>query len=412
MRGTTREYVIDPVKTSARGNRSSSSGGSGKGLPEYLQSSLDGGEGDSGKSQSRTNDKQSGVPLILSYLTGPLSVLATRRGRRNRFWAGLSVFSVVLAAIVIWMWRGLAYWSTQQNPVGAVMLLAAIVAVIAGFSAWTRAVVLAGRFEGPRLRRSPVWIRGQWAAGLFGIICPGMGLYIAGRSKHAAAALWMACITAISLLVLSRTEWLWSFNGHAGAFAVRPDLLEYILIGLSAAVVLGGLAWIVQALNGVRLAGRAPNRKAVSRKNWAAVALIVTVIVFPLLSRPADVAEALDREAAATGGEGMRIIPLHLSRAAVHLDPSRPEYVIRTIGFYEANGDQSTADAMRRELVARLEPSVPLLEEEGIVIPTAVVPAGRIIPATPDIEAVDGPVTTTIPAESLILDWEMSRAIP
>ncbi len=413
MSGQNKVYVIDPKSLKGKAKRSSSYGEAENELPDYLRSS--GGDGGSGQgtSQARTNDRQSGVPLILSYLTGPLSILATRRGRKSRFWAGLSVFSVILAIVVILMWRGFSYWSTQENPVGAVMLLALAVAVIAGFSAWTRAVVLAGRYEGTRLRRSPNWIRGSLAAGLFGIICPGMGLFVAGRSKRAAAALWMACLTVISLLVLSRAAWLWNFNAYAGAFAVRPETLEYVLMGASAAVVLGGLAWIVQALNGARLAGRASNRKTVSRRNWAAVALFISIIAFSILSRPAVVAEALDRGAAVASSEGMIIIPLHLSRAAILLDPSRPGYVIRAIELYESNGDQATADTMRRELIARLEPSVPLLEEEGIVILTAWIPAGEnVIPAASDIGAVDGTVKTTLPAEMLILDWELSRALP
>ncbi len=410
MSGPSKVYVINPKVS---GSLSSLSGKDGKGLPEYLRSSGDGGGSGRGTSQTRTNERQSGVPLILSYLAGPLSLLATRRGRRSRFWAGLSVFSVILFIIVIWMWKGFSYWSTRENPVVAVMLLAAVAAAISGVSAWTRAVVLAGRYEGPRLRRSPDWIRGPWAAGLFGIICPGMGLFVAGRSKQAAAALWMACMSAISLLVLSKAAWLWNFNAYAGAFAVRPDTLEYILMGASAAVVLGGLAWVVQALNGARLAGRASNRKTVSRRNWAAVALLVSIIVFSILSRPTAIAESLDRGAAVASSEGMRIIPLHLSRAAIRLDPSRPGYVIRAIGLYEDCGDQATADEMRRELVARLEPLVPLLEEEGMVIPTASIPDGEnVFPAAPDIENGDGPVIATIPAELLILDWDIDRLIP
>ena len=413
MSGPTKVYVIDPVGRKGSANMSSSSGNSGGELPEYLQSSgSDGGSGQ-GASRSRVNEKQSGVSLILSYLTGPLSILATRRGRKSRFWAGLSILSVILSITVIWMWRGISYWSMQENPVGAVMLIATAVAAISGFSAWTRAVVLAGRYEGPRLRRSPNWIRSPYAAGLFGIICPGMGLFVAGHSKQAAVALWMACLTVVSMLVLFRAAWLWNFNAYAGVFAVRPDVLEYVLMGASAAVVTGGLAWVVQALNGVRLAGRASNRKTVSRRNWAAVALLLSMIVFSALSRPAVVAETLDRGAVAASSEGMRIIPLYLSRAAVRLDPSRPGYVIRTIGLYEFNGDQAAADAMRRDLIARLEPSVPLLEEAGMVIPTAWIPNGEtIIPAVPESETIDGPVVRTIPAEMLILDWEMSRAIP
>jgi MFS family permease len=405
-------YIIDPVDPKSSVNVNSSSRDSKGELPEYLQPSSGGEQTGQGTYRSRGNEKQSGVPLILSYLAGPLSILATRRGRRSRFWAGLSLFSVTLSIVVIWMWTGLSYWSTRENPVGAVMILLAVAAVIFGFSAWTRAVVLVGRYEGPRLRRSPDWIRSSFVAGIFGIICPGMGLYVAGRSNRAAAALWMACLTVISMLVLARAAWLWNFNAYAGAFSVRPDTLEYTFIIAGATVVLGGLAWVVQALNGARLAGRAANRKTVSRRNWAAVALLVSMIAFAVLSRPAVVAEALDDGAAASRSEGMQIIPLYLSRAAVRLDPSRPAYVIRAIGLYEDNGDQVKADAMRRELIARLEPSLALLEEEGMVIPTAWMPDGMVIPASSDIDEPVEQAVVVVPAELMILDWEMIRTFP
>ncbi len=405
-------YVIDPVDPKSKVNVTSSSRDGEGELPEYLQSSGEEEQSGQGSVRSRAGEKQSGVPLILSYLAGPLSILATRRGRKSRFWAGLSVFSVILSIIVIWMWRGLSYWSTRENPIGAVMIIIAAAAVISGFSAWTRAVVLAGRHEGPRMRRSPDWIRSSFTVGIFGIMCPGMGLFVAGRSKRATAALWMACLTVISLLVLARAAWLWKFNTYAGAFAVRPDTLEYVFIFVGAAAVLGGLAWVVQALNGARLAGRAANRKTVSRRNWAAVALLVSMIAFSILSRPAVVAEALDGGAAAAGSEGLRIIPLYLSRAAVRLDPSQPGYVIRTIELYEASGDQARAEAMRRELVARLEPSLPLLEEEGLVIPTAWIPEGTVIPASPDFDTVTEPDIMVVPAELMMLEWDMSRIIP
>ena len=407
MSGPNKVYVIDPTDPKVKVNVTSSSRDSEGELPEYLQSSPEGEATGQGRARSRASEKQSGVPLILSYLTGPLSILATRRGRKSRFWAALSMFSVVLSIIVIWMWRGISYWSTRENPVGAVMIVLAAAAVISGFSAWTRAVVLAGRHEGPRLRRSPDWIRSSFAAGIFGIICPGMGLFVAGRSKRAAATLWMTCMTVISALVLARAAWLWNFNSYAGAFAVRPDTLEYIFIFASAAAVLGGLAWVVQALNGARLAGRAANRKTVSRRNWAAVALLVSMIAFSVLSRPAVVAEALDGGAGAASSEGMRIIPLHLSRAAVRLDPSQPAYVIRAIGLYEKRGDHASAEVLRRGLIARLEPSIGLLEEEGIVVPTAWMNEGTVIPASPDLDSVIEPASKVIPAEIMILDWDI-----
>ena len=53
------------------------------------------------------------------------------------------------------------------------------------------------------------------------------------------------------------------FNTYAGAFAVRPDTFEYVLISMSVVAVLGGLAWVVQALNGARLAPTLDDRRVI-----------------------------------------------------------------------------------------------------------------------------------------------------
>ena len=76
--------------------------------------------------------------------------------------------------------------------------------------------------------------------------------------------------------------------------------------------------------------------------------------------------------------------------------------------------DENTAaaiGAMRRELIARLEPSLALLEEEGMVIPTAWIPEGTVIPASPDIDEAVKPVAPVIPAELMILEWDMGLTI-
>ena len=435
MSGPNKVYVIDSgnPKNDAAGPVSVkpvSKGEDGKELPKYLQPSEKTARKNNKtpqarqRSQSRTKTRpqtrtqtkgrQSGVPLILSYFAGPLSVLATSRGRESRLWMGISISSVVLGIIVMWIWIGPSDWSTQKNPGGAVTLLMAAAAVIFGFSAWTRAIVLAGQYEGSRLKRMPDWIKGPLAAGLLGIIFPGMGLLVNGRSKQAISALWTACITVISLLFLSRAVWLWNFNLHAGVFAIRPNILEYALISASVAAALGCLVWIVQALNGVRLASLSSNRKTVSRSNWAAVALLISIVAFSALSRPAAVAEALDISAAVASGQGMRIIPLRLSLAAIRLDPSYPGYFVRAIRLYEDCGDQVSADLMRRDLIERLEPSVPLLEKEGIVIAKAGTPVGTTInsSALVDVRSDKVPAVRTMPAELLTLDWDMSRANP
>ncbi len=436
MNGRNKVYVIDPVDSKPDSkigvDISPSLGEDGKELPEYLRSSEDDSHGDSGgghgndgqrnrsdddsdrgTSRVRKKDRQSGVPLILSYIAGPCSILATARGRRSKVWAGLAASSVILSIAVIWMWEKIPYWSMRGTPAGAAMLLAAVAAVISGFSAWTKAVIQAGHYEGPRLRRSPGWIRKPLAAGLLGIIFPGMGLFVTGRARQAAVALWIACATVISVLFLISTEWLWNFNAYAGAFALNPDTLEHILIGIGVMAALGGLAWVVQALNGARLAGRVSSRKTVTRNSWAAVALLISVIAFSAFSRPAVIAEALDEAASAARGRGMRVIPLKLSLAAASLDPSRPGYVIKAIGLYEDIGDQATADLMRRDLIGRLETSVPLLEEAGIVRSKTGAPGdAAVIPAGFDIGTIGAAATTTIPAELLILDWKLNSAGP
>jgi hypothetical protein len=413
MSGSGKVYVIDPVDPNTGGRNSSNLDNGERELPEYLRSSDSGKESSgTGTSQGRAEEKSSGVPIILSYMAGPLSIFSTRRGRRSRLWTGTALFSVAVSIIVIWMWRGLSYWSTSDNPVGAVMLIAAVAAAVAGFSAWTRAVALAWRHEGPRIRRSPYAIRGSAAACVFGIIWPGMGLFLSGRTKRAAAALWAACITVVSLLILSRAGWLWRFNSHAGAFSVENAELEIVFIILTAAAALGGLAWIAQALDGARLAGRASSRKAISRRNWAAAALLLSVMAFGLFFRPAVIAEALDAAAEATGAEGFKIIPLQLSRAAMRLDPSRPSYVIRRIGLHEDMGDQAKADELRMDLVARLSPSLHLLEKEGIVRVTGRGNGDTIIPAAPDLGEEIGLGARAIPAELMILEWDIAPARP
>jgi len=413
MKRANKTYVIDPVSKKVIVDMFSSSGDDGKGFPGHPRSSGSDGRKNREETKTQTNDKRPGITLLLSYFLGPLFIFAIGRGRRNKFWVGLSILSVILSIVFIWMWVGFSPWSTRETPVGAIMLLAAVVAILSGASTWTRAVVLVRRYEGARIRRVSRWFKSSLATGLFGGICPGMGLFIDGRFKHAVAAIWMASMTVISLLFLSRAFWLWNFNTYAGAFAVRPDTLEYLFIIAGAVAVLGGLAWVVQALNGVRLAGLVSSRKKASRKNWVAVALLISIIAFSALSRPALVAGFLDKGAAASSGEGMRIIPLYLSLAAIHFDSSRPDYTIRAIGLYEHCGDHAKADIMRRDLVDLLESSVPLLEEEGIVISKR----GNLYETWIDAEATDirnndGSVVRKIPADLQVLDWEMSRAIP
>jgi hypothetical protein len=411
MSGDKKIYVIDSAKPKSKVDLSTLLAKEGRvtsGNPGPSQNT----RGKNGNvSAAKTTDRESGVTLLLSYLAGPLSILATHRSRKSRHWVVIAVVSVILSVVVLAMWRRPEFWSATGGPAGVILILTAVVAAVMGCFAWTRAVILAGRHEGPRLRRSPAWMRGPFAAGILGLICPGMGLYAVGRSKQAAAALWMTCITGISFILVSKAGWLWNFNANAGAFAIRQDTLEYMLAGASILAVFGVLAWAAQALNGMRLAAPAKDRKAGPGKNWAAVALLVSVIAFLAFFRPAVIAEAFDMSASVAENRGMKIIPLRLSLIAGSLDPSRPEYTVRAIELYEKIGAQAAADQLRGELISRLEVSLPILEEEGIVPSRTRWDYGfgtdpaSLDASAPGGAAMRGPAIPTIPAELMSLDW-------
>jgi hypothetical protein len=389
MSGSEKVYVIDPDSLKSKANKLAAKSEYSNTPNGKDAQSKNGGFQD--RVSLRSSSRRSPVSLIFSYLAGPISVLAPGRERRNRFWTGLALFSIILSIIVLVIWNRQGFWSANDHPAGVVLLSAAVMAVLSGFAAWTKAVLSAGRHEASRLRRAPGWMRGPLAAGFFGIVCPGMGLFVAGRVRQAAAALWMASLTVVSILVLSRAGWLWNFNLHAGIFSIERDTMEYVLIVAGVVAIIGALAWVGQVLNGIRFTSVGAGGIRNSRYNWPAAALLSSVIGLLIFSKPAPVAEALDQWAEATGAEGMRIIPLHLSLASIHLDPSRPDYVIRAIDLYEENDDPTAAELMRRDLVERMEASLPFLEEEGLVPSKG--PESRAI--------------QKIPAELISLDWRI-----
>jgi hypothetical protein len=387
MSGSGKVYVIDPKSLKSKANKLASRSEYSNAPDEKDAQSKNDGFRD--RDSLRASSRRSPVSLIFSYLTGPLAMLALGRERRNRFWTGLALFSINLSVIVLVIWNKQGFWSANDNPAGVVLLSAAILAILSGVASWTKAVLYAGRHGAAGLRRAPGWMRGPLAAGFFGIVCPGMGLFVTGRARQAAVALWMTSLTAVSILILSRAGWLWNFNLHAGIFSIERDSMEYVLIGAGAVAIIGALAWVGQVLNGVRLASGVADGIRRARTSWPAAALLLSVIGLLVFSKPALIAEALDRGAEATSTEGMRIIPLHLSLASIHLDPSRPDYVIRAIDLYAENDNTAAAELMRRDLLERLEASVPFLEEEGLVPSTG-----------PELRA-----ARTIPAEMISLDW-------
>jgi hypothetical protein len=301
----------------------------------------------------RGNEDGSPAFTVLAYLLGPLSILATSQGRQSKLWISMGIASVVLLELM--MLRAKAIFAAPGGPgIGfAIWTLVACVTTVMGFAAWARGVYLLGARRGWHMRRLPGWIRDPGAAAVFGLVVPGFGLHVAGHHKRAAWALFGACAAVVSALVLWLAPGLWRWNQSAGALAPRSDALERVFLIMGAVGLIGAFAWIIQWLDGVRLAGYRTGRDEGAPGDWAAAALLVAIVAFLTMFHPAELAGTLDNLAVSTRLDGLRVIPLCASEAAMRLDPSQPAYALRAIEMNESFGRTEVARAMRQELDER-----------------------------------------------------------
>ncbi|MCX5753024.1 MAG: hypothetical protein NTW97_05180 [Candidatus Krumholzibacteria bacterium] len=328
--------------------------------------------------ERRANDRvdEKGSPLLafLAYLAGPYAILATHRGRESRFWVALAILSFTGAA-VLFARANKILAAPHGAGIGFVLWLSvACLAIGLAFATWARGVFLLGRHKGWLLRRLPTWLRHPGAAGVLGLVIPGFGLFIAQHPRRAACALFAACATVVSALVLRQAPDLWRLS-RAGILVEHGDILERIFLVMGAVGTLGALAWIAQALDGARLAGiRAegspgPHSETSSGRHgdWFTVALVLAIAAVPIAFKPSQVAETLDRFAISLSEDGLRIIPLAAVDAATRLDPSRPEYAVRAIELNEALGQLTKALAIRRDLAERWKPYERMLRREAAI---------------------------------------------
>ena len=103
----------------------------------------------------------------------------------------------------------------------------------------------------------------------------------------------------------------------------------------------------------MRIAGQRPGREARPQGDLAALALLAAIMAFVAAFQPAELAGTLHRFGAAAREDGMRIVPLHASMAAMGLDPSRPEYVLAAIESNESLGRAEIAARLKRDLEER-----------------------------------------------------------
>lgn len=360
-------YVIDPAF--ARNLRASKNGET-KGQstnPNPANST-------SGCSDYVRNRQQPSLLLVmLSYVLGPFALLLTREGRKNRIWLSVAIGSGIASVLIVWRWKAILSLLEGRGITVVPVVLVSSLVILTGITAWARALLVMGRRNLLLPRLLPKWIKRPGPIGALGLIVPGLGLFIAGYPKRGTYAFWMVGTLIVSVLVLSNAGYIWGL--HRGAGTIAGDALEMVFIVMAAVGLLGAATWIIQALDGARLAERRFVRSEGPRGDMAAFALIVALVLFAVLFEPVSVAESLDRFSVSSHGDGYRIMPLYIELAAMRIDPSQPVFTARAAELYDELGRHDKADLMRDELYGRwrlcegvLRRSGPAGEDE---IPTA-----------------------------------------
>jgi hypothetical protein len=357
-------YVIDPKKTS---NLRTIMEKTLKPAPETPGS-------DGGRSRKEPDGNGYVRPasaqfVILSYLLGPLAIFTTRVGRRSRLWAALAGVSAVLVLSLVFGWSHILSKFGEKGFVILPLMLVTSISMLVGFTVWARAVYLLGRHRPLLARNLPEPLRKPGLIGMLGFLVPGLGLLVTGHHRRASCAVWLSGLLALSLFVLTRAAWLWSWNRGAGSEAIQGTTLEHLFLGMGIAGLIGALVWIVQALDGGRLAERRFVQKRRPSGGGAAFALLAALVLFAFLFQPASVAETLDRFAVSAGYEGFRVLPLHAELAAMRLDPSRPAFAVKAAELYEDIGRHEDAQILRGDLAKRLRPCIGALRRHGLLDP-------------------------------------------
>lgn len=316
------------------------------------------------RAKDRADEKGSSALALLTYLLGPFAILATRRGRESKLWITLAALSCAGAGIVIA--RSNRIFGAQHGyGLGFLIWLSiACLSVLGGLAAWARGALFLGKQKGELLGRLPAALRHPGSAGALGFLVPGLGLYLSRHPRRAACALIAVAFAGVSALILWQASALWRLC-RAGVLYGHGDTLERVFMAAGAAVVLGALAWLVQAFDGARLAGNRGDGPARAHGDWAAAALVIAVVALLASFKPARVAETIDRFAVSLRQDGLRLIPLRAAQASMRLDPSRPEYAVQAIEMNEALGRTDEALALRRDLAERWMPYERLLRLEA-----------------------------------------------
>jgi len=303
--------------------------------------------------------------VALTYLLGPLAIGLTPRGRRQKGMIGLAAASALATAIlVLGKFAGLV----EGGRVGSVWLWGALaaIAVIGGFTVWARALHLVGREGIPHLNKMPHWLRrGRTISGL-GLLAPGSGLLLSGRSDRAAIVLWLLWPVALAAVILLNASGLWNHHLDSGWLASSGPQLEVIFMIAAGFLALGFLGHIAQALEGMRQVLVEPGLKTRVKGDYYALAVVASVVVMVVVANPVQMANQLDVGGDILREDGFQVIPLQLTLAASRLDPSKPEYSLQAMELYADLGQAEKSAALRTDLDQNLSQYVAMVQKEAV----------------------------------------------
>jgi hypothetical protein len=182
-----------------------------------------------------------------------------------------------------------------------------------------------------------------------GLALPGLGLLIAGRRWKAAFAVWCAGLLIAAAAVLK--HWRWLVGDAGGESAPVHSSIEWTLILAAGCTVLGLLAWLAAAFDGLRVVS--PAARSSGLADGLGLTLLVALAVFVATFRPVSIARDLESAAEGMRRHGLRAAPLLLTEAASTLDPSAPDYLARAAALCDELGRREEALAKRRLLQER-----------------------------------------------------------
>jgi hypothetical protein len=292
---------------------------------------------------SRSRSK-SWLAAFRTYALGPLSLLLWPPEDRRTASVILGVGSLVGAALLSIWWR--AFFEALQPLAFAAVIWATSVAIVILLmaTAWTRAVATSEEAV-----RWPQQMRRPSVVCAIGLVLPGLGLLIAGRRWKAAFALWCAGLLVAAVVILKHWRWL---VGDAGGENVPVHLsIEWTLILAAGCTVLGLLAWLAAAFDGLRVVS--PTARSSGVADGLGLILLVSLAVLVATFKPVTIARDLESAAEGLRRHGLRVAPLALTEAASTLDPGSPDYQARAAALCDDLGRREEALAKRRLLQER-----------------------------------------------------------